>query len=187
MCGEGEQRKEDKPRPVYLMHDTSAVAQVATVGCWKCSKSMLMSEAIIDTSGPAYQAYYCAQCAPGPWPVVCDDLHCTMEHPGGRVCDKDASTIEMIEAALKVATAGFHLDHSVQSRKLLGMVGFLLDLVERIYPGVFDDDKVDLVNKYMDDMLVDLVNLIDLYMPKGFTFGVKTDQGLGFWYDGSDS
>lgn len=59
-----------------LVKDHSAGAYVVSVPCFKCAKMLSLSDAVMDLDGPAFQAYYHANC-------LIETVHC-----GGRDCGR---------------------------------------------------------------------------------------------------
>jgi len=47
-----------------IISDQTAGARAVEVVCFSCGKMLRMSDALIDTKGPAYQGYYHRDCLP---------------------------------------------------------------------------------------------------------------------------
>lgn len=61
-----------------LLHDNSAGAYNVWVKCLACGKQSGLADMIVDTEGPAFQAYYHLACLPQEFkdrPVNCTDKH----------------------------------------------------------------------------------------------------------------
>lgn len=62
-----------------LVRDHSAGARAVYVRCLHCGQSVRLADAVVDTEGPAFEAYYHERCLPEGHPVVrqCSTFGCT--------------------------------------------------------------------------------------------------------------
>lgn len=68
-----------------LVTDHSLAASAVFVPCLRddCKgkhRMVLLCDAVIDLDGPAFRAYYHAECAPQGWPEACKVDGCTRSH-----------------------------------------------------------------------------------------------------------
>lgn len=65
-----------------LVYDHSPGAQAVSVPCIGCGRMHRLADSTIDMHGPAFRAYYCAECKPEGCVAPCTRYGCT-RCPGG--------------------------------------------------------------------------------------------------------
>ena len=60
-----------------LVQDHSDGAYAVSIVCFECGRSLRLADAIIDSEGPAFRAYYCADCVPAGPVNRCNRPGCT--------------------------------------------------------------------------------------------------------------